>query len=185
MIEFNACHIKSIHIFFKTYVFIYDGVKSVCGPLERVQIFSQRASRLSFRAFSSRRSSLTQTFLKVVQTWKLSIYPYSLFGDYHNYRRFYPYSWFHIGDSYLKPHFMIRGNESAGDNMVWALMHTTLGRRVVRAHFPDVQIQKTATEEGYLLDCSHNCDALYFEVAVGHSYYQLAAISALMPLHSR
>jgi len=37
--------------------------------------------------------------------------------------------------------------------------------------FADVQIQKTATEEGYLLDCSHNHDTLYFEVAVGHSYY--------------
>jgi len=45
-------------------VFIDDGVdQSVCGALERVQIFSLRASKLSFRAFSSRRSSLIQVFV--------------------------------------------------------------------------------------------------------------------------
>jgi len=52
----------------------------VCGALERVQIF--RASKLSFRAFSSRRSSLTQIFvescvdfevahLSVLMDWRL------------------------------------------------------------------------------------------------------------------
>ena len=43
-------------------VFIEMGLECV-GGLERVQIFSWRASKLSFRAFSSRRSSLTQTFV--------------------------------------------------------------------------------------------------------------------------
>ena len=37
----------------------------MCGPSERVQIFSsERASKLSFKALSSRRSGLTQTFVE-------------------------------------------------------------------------------------------------------------------------
>ena len=40
---------------------------------------SLRASKLNFREFSSGRSGLT--LLKVVQTLKLPIYPYSWFGD--------------------------------------------------------------------------------------------------------
>jgi len=62
------------------------------GSLDRVQIFSQTASILSFTAFSSRSSSLTQMFVESCVDFEVAIYQWSRFGD------------CHTGDSYLSIH---------------------------------------------------------------------------------
>ena len=54
--EFNACHDKSIHSFC---VFIDDGVRVCVGPWRGFKFSVKWASKSSFKAFSSTRSSLT------------------------------------------------------------------------------------------------------------------------------
>ena len=79
--EFNACHDKSIRSFFDQFcVFIDGGVRVCVGPWRGFKFSVPQ--KLSFRAFSSRRSSLTQIFvescvdfevahLSVLMVWRL------------------------------------------------------------------------------------------------------------------
>ena len=60
--EFNACHDKSIRSFFDQFcVFIDGGVRVCVGPWRGFKFSVPQ--KLSFRAFSSRRSGLTQIFV--------------------------------------------------------------------------------------------------------------------------
>jgi len=89
-IEFNACHDESMRSFLTSSacVFVDDGIRVCVGPWRGFK--SSVRGPLSFKAFSSRRSSLTHSFVESCADFEVAHFPYSWFGDYY------------IRDSYLK-----------------------------------------------------------------------------------